>query len=485
MKFIIACFAFLLLSNYMVGQIIDASYLSKHKYDVYKHDPTSYINDNERSNFSIIPLNESTNISLTHAIFGYLPYWEYPDAMNYIQYDLLSHIAVFDFIINEDGSIDYPPNWPWVDLINTSHENGVKIILTATNFTGSQIHTILNNNNVKLDLFANLLSIMQQYSLDGVNIDFESINYSDRGTILNDFMFDLTSFVHDANQSYEVSFASPPVNWGGWNFEGLAALCDYLFIMGYNFYGPWSNTSGPCAPLTGGNFNITNVIANEYTNIVQNDPQKLILGVPYYGNIWTTQNTQPYSNIINHISQPTYEIAMNNAIQDTLLWDEISLTSWSYYETTNSVYQTWFDTDTSLCLKYSLAEDYQLKGVGMWALGYDGIRLELWDELREHFLTPIHVENNPHKQDWDFRIFPIPTTGVLTVSLPNGNELQSSISIVDLHGKVIYYNTNTRNHSSSTIRIDLQGHNPGMYIAVLNIWSHKVHRIVSKRIILQ
>ena len=31
----------------------------------------------------------------------------------------------------------------------------------------------------------------------------------------------------------EISFAGPAVNWSGWELEGLALACDYIFIMGY------------------------------------------------------------------------------------------------------------------------------------------------------------------------------------------------------------------------------------------------------------
>ena len=94
--------------------------------------------------------------------------------------------------------------------------------------------------------------------MQGVNIDFENISSADRGEVLNGFMADLKNYLHAEMPGSEVSIAIPPINWGGWQFMGLAEACDYMFIMGYNFYGSWSETSGACAPLTGGSYNITN-----------------------------------------------------------------------------------------------------------------------------------------------------------------------------------------------------------------------------------
>jgi hypothetical protein len=45
----------------------------------------------------------------------------------------------------------------------------------------------------------------------------------------------------------------------------------------------------------------------------------------------------------------------------------------------------------SLGLKYNLAESKNLKGVGMWALGYDGDKNDLWNLLRRKF-KPVPVE---------------------------------------------------------------------------------------------
>ena len=71
-------------------------------------------------------------------------------------------------------------------------------------------------------------------------------------------MADLTAYLHAEIPGCEVTFAGPAVNWSGaWDLPGLAASCDGIFIMGYAFWGSWSSTTGPNAPLIGGSYNIT------------------------------------------------------------------------------------------------------------------------------------------------------------------------------------------------------------------------------------
>ncbi len=352
----------------------------------------------------IISLAKNSKATPSTTVFGYLPYWEYPDALDYLQYDLLSHIAVFDFSITANGDVEWPSQWPWTDLINEAHSNGVKVILTAVNFTGSQIHQILHSTSIQQNLFEQLKSTLLTFDLQGVNIDFENVPVDDRGSVLNTFMYNLSEYLHAAVPGCEVSFAAPPVNWGGWDFYELANSCDYLFIMGYNFYGPWSSTSGACAPLTGGSYNIINTCEDEYQGLSYTQPEKLILGVPYYGNYWETTNGNPYASVIDHISTPTFSAGMTKALSHELLWDQQSQTSYLSYDLNSHWYQLWFDSDSSLSLKYDLADDLNYKGIGMWALGYDGHWAQLWNLLRSRYGNPTDVQELPFSHDEAFII---------------------------------------------------------------------------------
>lgn len=385
MKIHFILFAFLLLfiqQHFVFSQ--EHHSIHQLEYEKYKNlpkEPSVF----DPSGSDIVPLNFSNNRTLTSAVFGYFPYWKYPESVQDMQFDLLSHIAVFDFSVLSSGNLSPPSAWPWTDLINTAHENGVKVILTAVNFNGSQIHQFLTNPDIKENFFQQLKTTIQTYNLQGVNIDFENISSDDRGVVLNGFMSDLSIFLHTEIPGSEVSIAVPPVNWGGWQFMGLAEACDYMFIMGYNFYGPWSGTSGACAPLTGGSYNISNSIIYQFGEVANNYPEKLILGVPYYGNRWETEDGEAYSAAIDHTNQPTYSIAKNTSDIYGELWDGISQTAFCSYMESDSWYQVWYDSDSSLGLKYDLAESYNIKGIGMWALGYDSDKPELWDEIRRRY----------------------------------------------------------------------------------------------------
>lgn len=343
----------------------------------------------------ISPLNTAIHKSLSKAVFGYYPYWEYSNNAHInFRYDLLTHIALFDFSVSNTGAISNPPNWPWTNLINTAHQNGVKVIMVLVNFNANDIHNLITNSTAKWVFISNVKNKIANYNFDGVNVDFEGLKLEDRGSLINNFMKELTDSVHSTFPGKEVSYAAPAVNWGGWDLKGLANSCDYLFIMGYDFYGSWSNTTGPTAPLVSGtSYNITNTVNIQYGEVTKNSPEKLILGVPYYGPHWKTVNSNEESSILEYVEAVRFRAAQPNSESYGLKWSTKFMNSWySYIDNSFYNHQVWFDNDESLELKYDLAISKNLMGVGMWALGYDGTRNELWNLLEKKFGNPVNVE---------------------------------------------------------------------------------------------
>lgn len=356
---------------------------SVHKEHMEKYGSSEKTTDSFQKDYSgIIPLQIDANKELSAAVFGYLPDWEYANnAHQYFRYDLLTHIACFDFMASSNGSIGNPSGWPWTDLINVAHQNGVKIIMTVVNFDAADIRAIITNESVKLTLFNNIKSRIEQYEMDGVNIDFESLYNEDKGTRIVSFMNDLTNFIHTELPGKEVSFAGPAVNWSNyWWLEGLVNSCDYVFIMGYAFAGSWSNTTWANAPLTGGTINITRTTMNDYHVPIVNTPEKVILGLPYYGHEWITNSSSAYSVIESFVSSTRFRAAEPQSQVYGMIWDLNTQTPW-YRWNNGEWHQVWYDNYTSMGLKYDLAISKNLKGVGMWALGYDGERQELWNLL--------------------------------------------------------------------------------------------------------
>lgn len=415
----------------------------------------------------IIPLQFEKTASAS-AVFGYLPDWEYPTAKNYLQYDLLTHIACFDFQADTLGNLTNPSYWPWTDVINKAHSNGVKVIMCITNFKGAQINRIISVDANKHNFFANVKNVIRQYSLDGVNIDFEGLNTADRGSLLNGFMTELTNTIHAEFPGKEVSFAGPAINWGGWDLTGLTKACDYIFIMGYSFNGKWSTASGPNSPLTGGKYNLTSLLTSPdfgYGNAIFANSKKLILGVPYYGLRWQVSSISPYAKVTKFIASTFFRSEIVDSRVYGLQWDAYSQTPWYCFKQDTVWVQDWFDTDSSTELKYNLAASKNLKGVGMWALGQDGSRQELWNLLRKKVVVDVNNGKDITPEGFSLsQNYPNPfnPSTVINYEIPQSGRV--TLNVYDMLGKEVALLINEEKSAGRySIRFEGSGIPSGVY----------------------
>jgi hypothetical protein len=123
---------------------------------------------------------------------------------------------------------------------------------------------------------------------------------------------------------------------------------------------------------------------NDYLNKTNNQPEKLIIGYPYFGFEWPATSSSAGAPTTDTGTAKFYAEMEGNALSYGKLWHESSQTPWYRYQNPNWV-QGWYDDSLSLSLKYDFAINNDLLGVGIWAMGYDGSNPELWDLLSAKF----------------------------------------------------------------------------------------------------
>lgn len=319
------------------------------------------------------------------AIHGCLPYWVDPSGL---RWDLITHLVCYAIIVEPDGKIVDTLGWPWTSTIATARRHGVEVLPVITmGFDDLPNHLLLSNPEARQRLIQNLRPLMTPHA-DGIYVDFEG-NVSDSwGPYMGGFVRELREAFRQENPNFKVYVATPATDWAlGWDFVDVALSGDGLFMMGYDFFGPWSWFSGPCSPLTGMESCITVNLDSQYEDLLRVRPDLLVLGVPYYANHWVTQTSFEYSSIVRPVEQLWYDDAARLAsIGDRRRYDERSKTPWAVWEEDGEWHQLWYDDAASLSLKYDAAEARGLGGIGIWALGYDRQRPELWDMLRTHFV---------------------------------------------------------------------------------------------------
>jgi spore germination protein YaaH len=318
-----------------------------------------------------------------YEVIGFLPYW----VQGYQpKYDYLSHIAWFAVDVGQDGIVNNAYGWPPAKLVDEAHSHNVKVILTATCFAPDIIDSVLAYHQEELT--HNLLGLVENGRGDGIVIDFEGIRtvntytgeYND--ALLVEFMQNLNYEFKQENSDYYISMCVGAEDWNSvFDCSNLSSSLDSFFIMAYDYHWETSAVAGAVSPLRGNSMNVMSTL--DYY-LSQSNSEKFVLGLPLYGLQWHTHSGDRGSQTIlyadNQVLTKTVMIdeAVRNARKYGYLWDEETETPWYRYEENGQWYQGWFDDVCSLRLKYRLALHNELRGIGFWALGYEGDYTEVY-----------------------------------------------------------------------------------------------------------
>jgi len=364
---------------------------------------------------AVRPMALSASGGVTREVFGFAPYWALSGNANW-SYNLLTTVAYFGLDINADGSISTITNsWTgWnsqdlVDTINRAHAAGDRVVVVIKAFGDANIYPIITTPSATQTAITNTINAIASKNLDGVNVDFEGNEnpaYPNMQSGFTSFMTQLSTQVHQRWPSAMVSVDTytGSASWdnGVFRIDALAPAVDAFFVMAYDMsFGNMSGQAGPTAPLNGWTYNDTTAVQQYLTKA---PASKIILGVPYYGYKWSTTTNQPYGSAVpgTPATADTYQGVLDDFAcgpqQLAKAFDTTAQSPWANWwsppagDPCDGNHGSWrelyYDDATSLGLKYDLVNTSNLRGTGMWALGYDGTSQDLWKELSIKFGSP-------------------------------------------------------------------------------------------------
>jgi hypothetical protein len=123
--------------------------------------------------------------------------------------------------------------------------------------------------------------------------------------------------------------------------------------------------------------------------------------VPWYGRAWSTASAGPHAGNTSSArtgssTSVTYATAAPFLARYGRRYDAREGVAWTAYRRqtctprhgcVTSWRQLYIDDSTAIRRKYDLVNAYGLRGAGIWALGYDGTRPELWNAIQAAFVT--------------------------------------------------------------------------------------------------
>lgn len=280
----------------------------------------------------------------------------------------LSDLFIFSYGFTTTGEL-IPPTLDDTWMIALADEFQVSPILTLTPFgpdgmfNNYLITVMVNNMEVQQTLIANILDTIAQKGFRGVDIDFEYILAEDRVPFA-EFVANMRTAVNAAGYPVSVALApktsdnQPGLLYGGKDYALLGEAADSVLLMTYE----WGYTYGPpmaVAPIN----KVREVVDYAITRI---PVEKINLGIPNYGYDWPLPYERGVTKARTISNTQAVEIAIeNNAVIE---FDQVAMSPHFTYERDGIAHEVWFEDVRSLREKFSLVQEYNLRGVGYWQI---------------------------------------------------------------------------------------------------------------------
>jgi chitinase len=201
---------------------------------------------------------------------GYMPSWA--GSATSVQYNKLTHINYAFVLPNGNGTLQGLDNpGKLQQLVSLGHANNVKVLIAVGGWNDgndSGFEQLAANATSRTTFVNALVNLVNQYNLDGVDIDWE---YPDPGTSGNNFtalMSQLSTAMHSRGKLLTAAVVS-----GGTTANGVQpavfGMVDFLNIMTYDGGSPHANYDWTVSSING--WKSRGLPAS-----------KAVLGVPFY-----------------------------------------------------------------------------------------------------------------------------------------------------------------------------------------------------------
>lgn len=282
--------------------------------------------------------------------------------------------SFFSLVSNGNGKIFSNVGTNGINYINWAKQNNYKVwAMVSNNSYKDTTSVILNSYTLRTNLINSIVDLANQYNLDGINIDFENMNESDKD-MFSRFIIELKPKLQEAGKVLSVDVTAPD-GGGSWsmcyNRNVIGDVADYIVFMAYDQYGSTSAKEGTTA-----GFNWVETNLKKFIDREEIKSKKIILGMPLYTRLWTEKDGKVTSKIVNMK-------AVNDVLPKdvTKNWNDELKQNYVEYTKDGATYKMWIEDEESIRAKVSLVSQYNLAGTAAWAK--DRENKEIWTVIKE------------------------------------------------------------------------------------------------------
>lgn len=246
------------------------------------------------------------------------------------------------------------------EYIEWAHNNNYQVwAMFSNNSLKDTTSQILNDYEKRETMIENIMDLVEEYNLDGVNVDFENMNESDKD-VYSRFLIELAPRLKKIGKTLSVDVTAPDgsENWSlCFDRNTIANVADYIVFMAYDQYGTSSNKAGTTAGYNWVEANVKKFLGQEDV-----DPEKIILGIPLYMRLWEEEEDGTAKpEVVN--MKDMFDVLPENQVAT---WDEELKQYYVEYEEDGKKYKMWIENEKSVGEKINLANQYNLAGIAFW-----------------------------------------------------------------------------------------------------------------------
>lgn len=265
------------------------------------------------------------------------------------------------------------------DYVTYCHDHGVEVWGLVSNFEVEGVDTtyVLTHTSTRQNLVNQLVAKAVEFNLDGINVDFESMNGPEVKDAYIQFLRELSLKLHALGISLSTDVPVPAAYNDFYSYGEQSYFVDYVIIMGYDQHYSQASGAGSVASLEWTKEAVENMLEEGVPS------DQIVLGMPFYTKLWKLTPKEEENS-----TEITYVIAFENVGMDTAKkWMNNNVTNPEWLEdcgqyygeiSKNGVlYKMWLEDTTSLEKRLQQMKEYSLAGAAFWKSGLECD--EAWD----------------------------------------------------------------------------------------------------------
>lgn len=282
-----------------------------------------------------------------------------------------------------------------LDYVNYCHSQGVEVWALVSNLENKDADSaeVLTHTSKRQNLVNQIVSMAIQYNLDGINLDFESLNQSKVWDAYIEFVRELS--IKCANNGIVLSIDNyvPTSYTAFYNRAEQANFADYVVIMGYDEH----YAGGDAGSVS----SIGWVKQGVADTLAEVPADQVILGMPFYTRVWQlTKNTSSKDSTDSEDNNDTkdndntsdsdYDVsskiygmrAADALLADngvTKTWDKESGQNYAEFASGDSTFKVWLEDASSTEERLKVMQDNKLAGASFWKLGFE--TSDVWNTI--------------------------------------------------------------------------------------------------------